>query len=257
MGFFEYMPEGNFKMLNLAHILIIVLGIAGILVACFFMRKLSTKKVEIILKVCAIVALVLDPIYWIWELVMTKTLHFESTLPLYYCSLFYFTLAFAVFSKKPNVKQTCYSYLATFNIYAGLMGLILNNNLNNYSVWSFVGLRSLIYHLLMLFVSALIWFTKYYKPQIRDLYRFMIPLAIMFVPALIVDKIWGFDYCYLNGGRDTAIESVSSLMPNAVYIILLYALIYAAVLVVFYIPTIVKYCKEKKGEKAVETKLQD
>ena len=244
--FFAYLPEGDFKMLNLAHILIIVIGILAILIVCFFLRKLEHKKVEKILLVSAIIALVLDPMYWIWELCTTKTLHFEQTLPLYYCSLFYFTLAVGVFSKKQNVKQTCYSYLATFNIFAGLMGLILNNNLNHYSVWSFVGVRTLVYHLLMLFVSCLIWMTKYYKPQIKDTYRFFIPLAILFVPALIVDKVFGFDYCYLNGGRETVIETISSAMPNAVYIFLLYLLIYVCVIVVFYIPTIVKYIKSKK-----------
>ncbi len=80
----------------------------------------------------------------------------------------------------------------------------------------------------------------------------MIPLGIMFIPALIVDKIWGFDYCYLNGGKGIAIiENVSGAMPNVVYIILLYLLIFVATNVVFYIPTIVKYIKEKKGEKKI------
>ncbi len=245
-NFFAYMPEGNYSMLNLAHILIIVLGLIAIVVGCFFLRKLDHKKVEKVLLGCAIFALTLDPLYWTWELCVTKTLHFESTLPLYFCSLFYITLAVGVFCKNAKVKQTCYSYLATFNIFAGLMGLIFNANLNSYPVWSFVGLRTLVFHLLMLFVSAFIWFTKYYKPEIKDLYRFFIPLAIMFVPAIIVDKIWNFDYCYLNGGRGTVIESISSAMPNAVYIILLYVLIYVSVVAVFYIPTIVKHIKNKQ-----------
>ncbi len=251
MKFFEYMPQGDFKMLNLAHILIIVFGLLAIVIACYLLRKVSHNKVETILKVCAIIGLVMDPLYWIWELFTTKTLHFEQTLPFYFCSLFYFTLAFAVFCKSAKVKQVCYSYLATFNIFAGLMGLILNNNLNYYSVWSFVGIRTLVFHLLMLFVSCLIWFTKYYKPQIKDLYRFMIPLGIMFVPAFIVDKIWGFDYCYLNGGKETIIEYISSAMPNIIYIILLYIVIYITVVAVFYIPTIVKYVKQNKQEKIV------
>lgn len=245
-NFFAYMPEGDFAMLNLAHILIIVFGILAILISCFFLRKLDHKKVEKILLGCAIFALTLDPIYWIWELCVTKTLHFATTLPLYFCSLFYIVLAIGVFCKNAKVKQTCFSYLATMNIFAGLMGLIFNTNLNNYPVWSFVGVRTLVYHLLMLFVSCLIWFTKYYKPEIRDLYRFYIPLAIMFVPAIIVDKVWGFDYCFLNGGKGTVIESISAAMPNAVYIILLYLLIYVATVAVFYIPTIVKYIKSKK-----------
>lgn len=252
-GFFEYMPQGEFKMLNLAHILIIVFGLLGILVTCFFLRKLETKKVKIILLVCAIIGLVMDPIYWIWELSVTGTLHFEQTLPLYFCSLFYMTLAIGVFSKREKVKQTCFAYLASFNIFAGLMGLILNNNLNNYPVFSFVGIRTLVFHLLMLFVSCLLWFTRYYKPKISDVFTFMIPLGIMFVPALIVDKIWGFDYCYLNGGKGIPIiESASGAMPNAVYIILLYLLIFVATNLVFYIPTIVKYFKEKKGDKKIE-----
>lgn len=252
--FFEYLPQGEYKMLNLTHVLIIVFGLVGILITCFFLRKLEHKKVEKILLVCAIIGLIMDPMYWIWELCVTKTMHFEQTLPLYFCSLFYMTLAVGVFCKNKGVKQTCYAYLGTFNIFAGLMGLILNNNLNSYPVWSFVGVRTLVFHLLMLFVSCLIWFTRYYKPEIKDTFRFMIPLGIMFIPAIIVDKVWNFDYCYLNGGRGTPIEIVSGAMPNAVYIILLYLLIFVLVNVVFHIPTIVKYFKEKKKEKKVEGK---
>lgn len=249
--FFTYSPDGNFKMLNLAHILIIVFGILTILFTCFLLRKLEHKKVKKILLVCAIFALVLDPLYWIWELCASGTLHFEKTLPLYFCSLFYITLAFAVFCKNQKVKQTCYSYLATMNIFAGLMGLILNTNLNSYHVWSFVGVRTLVFHLLMLFVSCLLWFTKYYKPEIKDIYRFFIPLAILFVPALIVDKTCDFDYCYLNGGRGTVIETISAKMPNFIYIFLLYLLIYVCVISVFYIPTIIKQVKVKKENKHV------
>ena len=245
-NFFTYLPEGTYSMLNLAHILIIVFGILAIAVACYFLRKAKTERIEKILFVCAILGILSDPIYWIWELCASGTLHFEKTLPLYFCSLFCITLAVAVFSKKKVVKKTCYAYLATMNVFAALMGLIVNVNLNTYPVFSFVGLRTLFFHLLMLFVSCLIWVTKYYKPEIKDTYRFFIPLAILFVPAIIVDKAFGFDYCYLNGGIGTPIEMFSSAMPNAVYIILLYTVIYVAVLTVFYIPTIVKHVKQNK-----------
>lgn len=143
--FFTYLPEGNFKMLNLAHILIIIFGLLAIVVACVLLRNLAHKKVEKILLVCAIIGLLIDPIYWIWELCTTGTLHFEQTLPLYFCSLFYMTLSTGVFFKNKEIKQICFSYLATFNIFSGLMGLILNNNLNHYSVFSFVGIRTLFF----------------------------------------------------------------------------------------------------------------
>lgn len=253
--FFAYLPEGDFKMLGVAHILIIVFGLAAIVVACILLRKLDHKKVDIIMKVCAITSLALEILFWIWELCVTKTLDPEKTLPFYFCSLFYMVSIGAAFTKNEKVKQTCLAYLATMNIFAGLMGLIMNNNLNHYAVFSFVGIRTMVYHLLMLFVSCLIWLTKYYKPQIKDLYRFFIPLVILFVPALIVDKIWGYDYCYLNGGRETILEYISAAMPNFVYIFLLYLTIYICVVAVFYIPTIVSYVKNKKKEAGSETQL--
>ncbi len=42
--FFTYLPDGNFKMLNLAHILIIVFGLLAILLVCVLLRKLEHKK---------------------------------------------------------------------------------------------------------------------------------------------------------------------------------------------------------------------
>ncbi len=246
--FFAYHPEGKYSMLSTAHIVVIVVGIAAILLACFLLRKTEHKKIEKILFVFAIIGLIIDPLYWIWELIATHKIHFEKSLPLYFCSLYYITLAIAVFCKKSGIKQACYAYLATMNLIAGLMGLILNTNLNIWPVLSFAGIRTLVYHLMMIFVSCLLWFTKYYKPQIKDLYGFFIPIAIMFVPAITVNSIWGYDYCFLGGGKGTPIlQDISAAMPLFAYIFILYVVIYIGIVAVFYIPTIVKYIKSKKS----------
>ena len=244
--FFEWKPQGDFHYFNLAHILVIVIGVLSIVALCIIFRKTEHKNVKRVLSVVAVISLILDPIYWIWEYVVSGGVDIKGSLPLYYCSLFYMVLPFAIWCKNEKVKQTALAYLATFNLIAGLMGLIINTNLNVYPVWSFVGVRSLVYHLLMIFTSVFIWTTKYYTFNIHHTYSFLIPIIALFIPALIVDLNYGADYFYLNGGVGTPISIVSSKMPQAVYIFVLYFAILVLVNLIFYLPLIIKHFKNRK-----------
>lgn len=248
--FFEYLPNGNFSSFSIGHILFIVLGIIFVVLFGFLLRNLERKTMDKIMKILACTMPLFDIVFWIWELIVTKTINIKSSLPLYYCSLFYMTLPFAAFCKNEFVKQTCLAYLATMNAIAGLMGLIINTNLSYYPVFSFVGLRTMLYHITMLFVSSLIWFTKYYKPKILDTITFVIPILIMFIPAYIVDIYAKADYLYLNGGINTPIEIISSKIPHILYIFTLLVTIILVVNIIFYIPTIINYIKSKRQQKS-------
>lgn len=247
--FFEHKPKGNFSYFNLAHIFFIVFGVFGSILIGYLVRNVEHKKIDKFLKICAIAMPFFDVVYWIWEIAVTKSFDVVTSLPLYFCSLVYLVLPVAAFSKNENIKQSALAYLATMNLVAGLMGLIFNTHLNHYPMFSFVALRSMFYHITMLVIPSIIWFTKYYKPHISHTLTFFIPVAIIFVPACIVDFTINADYMFLNGGKGTPFAILANVLPVPVYILVLMVAILLLVNLIFYVPTIVKYYKLKKQTK--------
>lgn len=247
--FFEYKPEGNFTYFSIEHICFIIFGILFAILVGIFVKNLKEEKIKTILKILAILMPFYDIVYWTWEKIVTNTFDFKTSLPLYFCSLVYLVLPFAAFSKNEKVQQTCLAYLATMNLIAGLMGLIFNTHLNAYPMLSFVALRSMFYHISMITISSIIWFSKIYKPNIWHTITFFIPALILFIPACIVNFSLNADYMFLNGGAGTPFEKISSLMPKPIYIIVLMVSIVILINLIFYIPTIIKFLKQKKNNK--------
>ncbi len=75
-------------MFRLPHILVLIS--TGVLV-CFLItvaRRAGRERVQGWLKVCAVLALLFDPVYWVWEMRQFGHIQPSTTLPLYLCSLF-------------------------------------------------------------------------------------------------------------------------------------------------------------------------
>ena len=249
--FFRVMRAGEAQeMYGMNHLLYILIAVIVIAVLCLLLRKLSKHSIKTILRVFAVVMLLFDPMYWVWEAVQTGKFDIATSLPLYYCSLFWMTLPIVAWCKEGSIPYRCaIAYLCTMNIIAGIFGLIINTHLINYSFFTFVAQRSLLYHVVMLFIPALLWTTRTYKPKCIDGLLFLVPLAMLYIPAIIIDFVFNFDYCYLNGGRGTPIINFSKLMPAPVFILVMIAVIISVVNLVFYGKNHVQYILKKRQKK--------
>lgn len=209
-------------MFSAYHIATIIFTIISIFFIARYVNRGSLVRAKKWLIVIALIAPLFDPIYWIWEWQSFGKLHFASTFPLYLCSLFWILMPLAVFLKPGKVRQVVLASLSSVVLSAVVLGLVLNTYLEHYPFFSFIPIRSLIYHYVAILGITLLWSSGYYKPQPGDQWRSFLPVLILLVPALLLNLYFGYDYAYTAGGKGTPIEILSNALPKPLYLLVLY-----------------------------------
>lgn len=204
------------------HLAVLLITCILVLLVCNRFKGMNRETVNWFIKCCAVVALFFDPVYWIWEIHQFGGVDFSTTLPLYICSLFWILLPISAFGRPGFIKQTATACICTFCMVGGVMGLVFNTYLNQYPFFTFVPLRSLLYHILMILVSTVMWVSGFYQVQKGDWFRSAIPVAILIAPCVLLNRLFGWDYCYTAGGIGTPLEHMSAAMPRFAFLILLY-----------------------------------
>ena len=224
---------------NVEHIIFIILALATCVIVPLLLRKKSPKTIKIVLICLWATALALDLLKymqgWIRDAMGDGTFGIGSELPFYTCSIFLFTLPFALFSRNDLIKRSVCAFLCTISLFGGLINFFLSFTLVNYSLFSFYGLHTCIYHLMLLLVPMIMLITGYYRPQWRDFVNAFIVFAIFALPVFIFDCIFGVDYMYLYDGSDlTPFAVIADAMPHhllwTVVVTLGYALVCITVL---------------------------
>ena len=216
------------------HLFLILFTIVSVPYLCQAIINGGHQRVEKVLKGIALAIVFFDPAYWIWEYVTFGYFRWETTLPLYLCSLFWLLMPFAAFLKRGQMKQIALANIATVGLISGILGFVLNYHIDIYPIFSFVGIRTLLYHYLMIFTAALLWTSKYYQPKVGDQIRAFIPVLILLIPSLILNKLYGYDYGYTAGGQGTALTILSDNLPQLIFLIILYAVFFLIVWGLFY-----------------------
>lgn len=221
-------------MFQLPHLLVLLVTAALVVAVCVGVKHLSPGAVVLGLKCCAILMLFFDPVYWLWELRKFGVIDPATTLPLYLCSLFWLLLPPAVFSRREIIRQTATAAVCTIVLMCGVFGLVFNVYLNRYPFLSFVPIRSLLYHMMMILVPAAMWSSGYYQPQKRDRVLCFIPVAALVTVCLVLNRMFGWDYCYTAGGIGTPLAGLSARIPIALFLLLLYGGLLLAIQLIFY-----------------------
>lgn len=213
----------------------IVLPLTAVFVflMCQWAKIWKEKTVHRFFQVVAILSLSLDPIYWAWELMVVGKIDIAISLPFYICSLYCILLPIAVFPKQGRCKRAAMSCLCTVCMMAGIAGLVFNYHWDE-PFFSFLTLHSVIYHIIMILVVSMLWATKYYTPQREDRYLFAIPMVLMVLIALPLNWIYGWGYCFTDGGANTPFVYLSDHVPQLVFLAILYGGMFLLVNRVFY-----------------------
>ena len=239
-------------MLGLEHIVFMLVSFKLIALVARRFKDASQRQISFFIKFFAVVMAMFDPIYWVWEFYHFGRLDLSTTLPLYFCSLCWMSMPFVAFTRRESlVNRVALSYICTLNVIMGTLGLVFNVYLNSYSILSFVPIRSLIYHVFMILIPAVLWSSGYYRPQKRDLRLFFIPVVILYIPAAITHIMFGWDYCYMNGGKGTTVEIFSSVMPRGLFIVTMFVFLYTISCLFFFFPYFA-YEKIRKNREGLE-----
>lgn len=70
----------------------------------------------------------------------------------------------ALFARREWIRQTASATVCTVGMLGGVFGLVFNIYVGQYPFFSFVPLRSLLYHAMMILVTAAMWASGYYRP---------------------------------------------------------------------------------------------
>lgn len=217
-----------------AHLLVILATAVLVPLTCSAARRAARDTVVRCLKGCAVVALFFDPAYWIWEAGTTGGIDFSTALPLYLCSLFWLLLPAALFARQERVRQTACATVCTMGMLGGVFGLVFNVYVSQYPFFSFVPLRSLLYHVMMILVTAAMWSSGYYRPRPADRYCCFLPVAALVGVSLVLNRLFGWDYCYTAGGIGTPLERLSTAVPRGLFLLLFYGGLLGLIQLVFY-----------------------
>lgn len=216
------------------HILLIIFTIVSVPLISRYLVNKEEKTQYRFLSFLAVIIVFFDPAYWVWEYLTFGKFHFNSTLPLYLCSLFWILLPIAVFVKTGYLKQTALSNIATVGLIAGILGFVFNYHIDVYPMTHFVSIRTLLYHYLMILGSFFLWHSKFYIPQAGDQIRAFIPVWILLIPSLILNYLYQYDYGYTNGGQGTQLTILSDHMSKPLFLLVLYSVFFLMVWLLFY-----------------------
>ncbi|MBQ8444415.1 MAG: YwaF family protein [Clostridia bacterium] len=242
------------KLFSTLHIIVMIILCITVPLTAFLLRKMDKKKMKTLFIVLWGTMSGLEIAKIIWES-CTNPNGFEVTgiLPLYICSIFMYVMPFAIWGKEHGLlrKSAC-SFLCTINLIGGLVNFIYPSNvLSNYSVVSFAGLHTLLYHGTMVFVALLMLFSKYYTfSNIKDAILAFIPLAIVSIPANIINFTYNCSYMFFRGGFPFSL--ISDHMPEWLWVIVLY-LAYALIPFLFYLPSFIHQKIKARKQQNVNT----
>lgn len=233
-----YLPEDvPGRLFSPLHLVVMAVLIVAVPLSAFLLRKMRTQRMKVLFIVLWATISALEIVKIVWES-CTNPNGFEVTgiLPLYLCSIFMYVMPFAIWAKEASfLRRSACGFLCTLNLIGGFVNFVYPVNvLSSYSVLSFAGLHTLVYHGVMVFVGLLMLFSGYYRFRLRDCFAAFLPVLIVSVPANIVNFTYGCSYMFFRGGFPFSL--ISDHMPEWLWIIVLLIGYFAVPLLFFYLP---------------------
>ena len=250
----DYMGVGQFVFLGIATLAIILVSV--------LLRKASHKKIDVFLKVLAVIIPVLEilkiSIESYYDINGGHGFNFSGLLPLYTCSLFIYALPLAAFAKG-RARECGLSFLTTLGIFAGATNFVMAPILNTYPFFNFHTFVSLNFHFWLVFTGIFLIATKYYVPKWADIVKCMIPLAALSLVAIPVNYAlsahygWSVDYMlYYSGNGAPLLPELSNRLASAglrpIYTCIVFVLYVAITAVIVAIVRSVCFFKSLKAK---------
>ena len=188
------------------------------LFACIFLPILLKKKGEDATKKALlglwISALTLDVMKYIFYNAYCVVNHLEFSafeLPLWTCSIYLFVLPISLFCKNQKVKDACNGFLCSISMIGGFINFLFPTE----SVFSFMGLHTLLYHFILLITPIIMLVTGYYKPKFHHFVGASSIFVLYGIPVFIFDNIFAQDYMFIYDGTWFGpMADFAALMPH-------------------------------------------
>ncbi len=176
------------------HFFAIAIFFISLAFVLFFTRKINQKQRKVALLTIAIIVTVLEIVKIIIRIYKHES--GDAWIPLYFCSMFLFTIWF-VFAKNKYVSTLGKVMVVFGGLFPSLCYILYpSTSLMILPIWHPGSIHSLIYHWLMLYSSCLI--LKEYKPKAIHFVYYFSFVTIFTAIAAIVNHFLGTNMMFLS-----------------------------------------------------------
>lgn len=219
----KYPPVGLF---SITHIVSIVICLFLICLVAYFTRNMNKKTFSKVLLVTAILLTFLEIFKIIWSFINGYSTTVNSWVPLYFCSLFIYSLWLSQF-KNQFIKDIGMSYIAFASFISGLVFIFMpTSSFNSYPIFHFQCLYSMLYHSLMVYCGLMIFVTKSVKINLKLVAKYFIFCFIFMIIALIVNFYAGGNLMFISNPAGIPLKFLNDIYN---YSPILYTIIMMAV----------------------------
>ncbi len=189
-----YTPVGLF---SITHIISIIMCFVLIALVVILTRKMKSDIYFKLIKILAPIITALELFKICWSLIMGVR-NLDSWLPLYFCSLFIYSLWFSA-SKNDKLKQIGMSYISLAGIICGAVFIISpSTSFRLYPIYHFQCIYSMIYHSIMVYCGIMCYVTNSVKINFKSVVNYIIFCAIFMTLAIIVNLIFDTNMMFLS-----------------------------------------------------------
>ena len=240
--------------------LLMVFGLLalGVMMA-LFLKKKDQKTIKIVLICLWAFGVAIEALYYgvtYIQCIVDSTNHpfnIEGMLPFHSCLMFMYVFPFAIFSKNKIIKTAACNFLVIINMIIGFITLFVGVPPVGSSVFSFVGMQSLLIHILIVIVPLTMVVTGVYDIQLKDIKYGLALFGILSVIMWTFDAITGCDYFYFYDGHTfPVLKVISENVPAIVWTLIVVSCYVITGCAIHFLIIGIKYLINKKKGKQNE-----
>ena len=242
--------EGPFTMAP-DYIVLYLVAVVLLVVGLYFLIKhKSEKTTKIVLIVLWAIAVALDAMKLIKNI--ATDFNIRADLPFYVCSIFMYVMPVAIWGKGIFRKIAC-ALVCSISLFGVIGNYVVPTVVVNYSLFSFSGFHTTLYHLMLLAAPLVILCTGYYKFSFKDIGWTFLGFVVITLPVMIFDWIAKVDYMYFLKGSWLPLVGDLPTKMGFGWVFLLYfgyaVMIMLMQLIVMGITKLVEVIRSKSGNK--------
>ena len=237
--------------------LLMVFGLLALGIAlAFFLRTRSQKTAKIVLICLWAFGTAVVAFYYIATYVQCiadpehHPFVMEGMLPFHSCLMFIYVFPVAMFAKNKVIKTAACNFLVIINMIIGFITLFVGVPPVGSSVFSLVGMQSLIIHVIIVVVPFAMVLNNIYNIQLMDFKYGLIAFGTLGLTMWIFDAISGCDYFYFYDGHTfPVLKVISENVHHLIWTLIVVSCYVITGLAIHFLIIGVKYLINKQKEK--------
>lgn len=209
---------------TLDHLLTVFVLLAIGAFLAFFLKGKTKKTITIVLISLWVFSSVIGSIYYgvLYFRCIADPANYpfimEEMLPFHSCLMFIYVFPVAMFVKNKIIQTMARNFLVIINMIIGFITLFVGVPPVGSSVYSFVGMQSLLIHVIIVVVPLIMVTTGYYDIQLQDFKYGLAAFGILGLTMWIFDAFTGCDYFYFYDGHTFPVfKSISENVHHLVW----------------------------------------